>query len=142
MPTQLTLKTVNNMLKWMGLPERLVKGKGYYYFCEGEAPTWHSTTVCVNRLNALSFEQWMREYETLSGKTLLEAAPIEDHYQLSLRLQASAPGAQVEFAGMTFCRTDNAVDIDGDLFPLDGLYTDLNTLFHYEALDCAGDDDQ
>lgn len=64
---RLTLAKVNQALEQMGIEERLVKGQRYFYFWEGNAATWTSTMVCVERLNELTLNQWLNEYKNLSS---------------------------------------------------------------------------
>ncbi len=63
------LRTINNSLAVRGVKERLIKGNGYFYFSEGDASRWHSTSVYVNRLKALTLEQWLNEWKELSGNS-------------------------------------------------------------------------
>jgi hypothetical protein len=63
----LTLKRVNKAIKELGGEEVLVKGDGYYYFWEGTAPDWKSSSVMVCRLNQLTLEQWIEEYKSLKN---------------------------------------------------------------------------
>jgi len=54
---------VNKALKARGAAERLVRGRGYYYFCEGSAAGWYSQSVYVYRAADLSVERWLEEYD-------------------------------------------------------------------------------
>ncbi len=58
----LTLKQVNKALAAAGYKERLVKGRGYYYFAEGEAASWPETMVLVYKLNCQTLEEWLRHH--------------------------------------------------------------------------------
>lgn len=58
---------VNAEMKRRGHAERLRRGRGYYYFCGGESHTWYSSMVMVSQANALTVEQWVREYNRLKG---------------------------------------------------------------------------
>lgn len=62
--TAVTLSQINKALKAKGYDGVLYKGKGYFYFAEGEASNWHSPSVYVYTLNELSLKQWIEEYET------------------------------------------------------------------------------
>lgn len=59
----LTLKKVSKALP-AGF--ELVKGEGYYYFAGPGTEGWHTTMVCVFRLNHMTLEQWLSEFESLS----------------------------------------------------------------------------
>lgn len=54
---------VNKALKALGVPERLQAGRGYYYFREGNASSWYSSSVYVYRAIELSVERWLEEYD-------------------------------------------------------------------------------
>ncbi len=60
--TRLTLKKVT-----AALPKgyELVKGEGYFYFAGNDAMSWYSSSVLVFRINDLTLEQWVTEFETL-----------------------------------------------------------------------------
>ena len=64
----ITCATVNKMLKEHGIKERLCKGNGYMFFCEGDSDKWYSTMVCVTSANSLTLEQWLFEYNNLKGE--------------------------------------------------------------------------
>lgn len=68
---KLTLAAVNKALRERGVAEELVKGDGYFYFWGDKASNWPRTAVYVNQLNQLSLEQWLFEYEDLSGEKLV-----------------------------------------------------------------------
>lgn len=61
----LTLKQVNNAIAKAGFNEVLVAGDGYYYFIEGDAFQWESSSVYVYRLNHLSLDQWLAAHKAL-----------------------------------------------------------------------------
>jgi len=60
-----SIASVNTMLKNKDVKERLAKGKGYYYFVNGESYGWETSAVSVNSVNELSLNQWWDEYTTL-----------------------------------------------------------------------------
>jgi hypothetical protein len=62
----LTLNTVNKALKKLGANEQLAKGKDYYYFYDGNTPSWSSTAVYVTRLNDLPLERWIEEWQSMN----------------------------------------------------------------------------
>lgn len=62
---RVTLRRVNEALAAQGAAERLERGNGYFYFIEGDAPSWPSTMVVVSRLGSLSIEDWINEWRTL-----------------------------------------------------------------------------
>lgn len=59
---------VNRALKARGVPERLQRGAGYYYFREGNALGWYSSSVYVYRASDLSVERWLEEYDLLANE--------------------------------------------------------------------------
>lgn len=76
----LTLKRVNKALEAAGIPERLVKGRGYYYFVEGAAAGWPCSSILVYKLNCLTLEQWIRHHAWLrEGAQKLRGEFVEAH---------------------------------------------------------------
>ena len=59
---------VNRALKARGLPERLTRGRGYYYFREGSTAGWYSSSVYVCHASNLSVERWLQEYDVLANE--------------------------------------------------------------------------
>lgn len=55
---------VNAALKARGEEPRLRRGRGYYYF-DGPALSWPSSSVATFRADALSVDRWLQEYDTL-----------------------------------------------------------------------------
>ena len=51
MEKALTIKKVNAAFAALGIPERLARARGYFFFYGGAAPTWPKSTVFVERLN-------------------------------------------------------------------------------------------
>jgi hypothetical protein len=45
-----TPAAVNKILRARGHAERLVRGRGYYYFIDGEAEAWFSSSLACYRL--------------------------------------------------------------------------------------------
>jgi hypothetical protein len=60
---KLTLDKVNKELKKQGYDTTLVKGEGYFYFVGKEAWNFSCQSVYVFRLNELTLEEWIKEYE-------------------------------------------------------------------------------
>jgi hypothetical protein len=60
---KLSLDKVNKELKKQGYDTKLLKGEGYFYFVGKEAWSFSCQSVYVPRLNDLSLEQWVQEYE-------------------------------------------------------------------------------
>jgi hypothetical protein len=56
---------VNAALKAQGFKEKLTRGRGYYCFRDGDASTWHATSVYIYRADDLTVDQWMEEYHEL-----------------------------------------------------------------------------
>lgn len=61
---------VNRALRARGIEEKLTRGNGYYYFRDGDAPTWRATSVYVFHSDAFTVEQWLGEWCDLSGRAL------------------------------------------------------------------------
>lgn len=61
-----TVAQVNAALRKAGKAERLARGRGYYYFRDGNATAWPESAVYVNRADALTVAEWLREHERLS----------------------------------------------------------------------------
>jgi len=62
---KLDLNHVNAELARLGFKAQLTKGKGYFYFREGEAKDWIDTGVRVRKLNDLTLKQWVAEFHRL-----------------------------------------------------------------------------
>ncbi len=62
-----TAAKVNKVLRRMGVEERIVQGRGYVYFTEGEAHTWYSSSLPINRINHLTVRQLIEEYVSLKN---------------------------------------------------------------------------
>lgn len=65
--SRLTLRKINAELKRRGETERLVRGRGYYYFIEGTSYHWPSVGVYTSTL-VQDLEFWMRAHSDLKGK--------------------------------------------------------------------------
>ncbi len=53
-------------MNWRGSGNaRLEKGSGYFYFMGGEAAEWLDRTVQVDKISALTLEQWIAEFKRL-----------------------------------------------------------------------------
>jgi hypothetical protein len=59
-----TVYAVNRELKRLGETPRLRAGRGYYYF-DGDAIAWPSSSVYVCYSDDLTVEQWLAEYNVL-----------------------------------------------------------------------------
>jgi hypothetical protein len=66
MTKRTTIAAVNQALKAAGHSETLVKGRGYFYFADGEASNWRATSVYVYRITDLTVEQWVAERNELA----------------------------------------------------------------------------
>jgi hypothetical protein len=60
-----TIAAVNKELKARGIAERLRRGKGYYYFAEGDAHKWYSSSAYTNSVTGFTVEGWIKELEFL-----------------------------------------------------------------------------
>jgi len=63
-----SIRDVNKVLKEMGVEERLAHGKGYYYFYDGDAMSWPSSSVYIYRIDELSTQDWIATYKQLKGE--------------------------------------------------------------------------
>ena len=61
-----TVAAVNRELKALGEAPRLRRGAGYYYF-DGDACSWPSSSVYVYRADELSVAEWLAEYRSLKA---------------------------------------------------------------------------
>lgn len=64
---KLTAATVNAELKRLGFAERLFRGKGCYYFYDGDAHKWPSCSVYVYYAHELTLNQWIETYHYLKN---------------------------------------------------------------------------
>ena len=56
---------VNRVLRQRGRLERLVRGRGYYYFAGGNSTNWPTCSVWVYRADDLTVERWLQEFDRL-----------------------------------------------------------------------------
>lgn len=61
-----TVAKVNRALAKVG-KERLRRGKGYYYFYDGDAAAWYTSSVYVNRVDVMTVKQWVNERARLAA---------------------------------------------------------------------------
>lgn len=62
-----TVARVNAMLKARGAKATLRRGRGYYYFTGDDTRGWHETIVCTYRVESLTLQMWMDEYDRLAN---------------------------------------------------------------------------
>ena len=62
MAARVTLKAVNDELARRGHHARLEKADGYFYFWTEDAADWIDRTVRVEKIGALTLEEWVGEY--------------------------------------------------------------------------------
>ena len=60
---RVTLKKINKALKERRYDSTLHKGEGYFYFEGNEADCFKEQGVYVHKLNELSLEEWVAEFE-------------------------------------------------------------------------------
>jgi hypothetical protein len=65
MAPRVTIKAVNDELARLGHEARLERASGYFYFWTGEASGWIDAAVRVDKISALTLEQWIAEYKRL-----------------------------------------------------------------------------
>lgn len=63
---RISVARVNAELKRRGRLEKLTRGRGYYYFRDGSTHRWPETMVMVNRVDAMSLDQWIAERDRLA----------------------------------------------------------------------------
>lgn len=61
----------NRALKARGEVPRLRNGRGYYYF-DGPALVWPTSSVFVYRADELTLAEWLDEYDTLRTRAQVE----------------------------------------------------------------------
>lgn len=66
---KLSSTLVNHALAAAGHAERLVRGNGYWYFTEGNASRWPSSSVYVYRITDLTLDEWLAEHRTLAARS-------------------------------------------------------------------------
>jgi len=71
MPTpRITLNNVNAAIAAEGGSEKLVRGKDYFYFVDGDASSWYSASEYVYRLDSHTVAEWVAVWRDLR-KTLM-----------------------------------------------------------------------
>lgn len=65
-PTSTT--TINAALRKRGISEEVYRGNGYFFFSDGLASEWPSSSVYVMRPEALTIGGWLMEWHRLSGR--------------------------------------------------------------------------
>lgn len=65
-----TVGDLNKFFKSKGIKERIVHDRknGYFYFIDGDSETWDSTGVYTYRVNQMTYDMWLDEYETLKNR--------------------------------------------------------------------------
>jgi hypothetical protein len=59
---------VNRQIREMGRTERLVTGRGYCYFIEGDASAWYTSSVYVPRVSDMTVAEWMDEFNQMVAR--------------------------------------------------------------------------
>jgi hypothetical protein len=52
----------NRILRQEGVEEKLVRGRGYYYFADGESSAWYSSSIGVYRITSCEIGFLLAEY--------------------------------------------------------------------------------
>lgn len=63
--TKATAARINAEIAKLGGQEVIWRGEGYYYFTEGHAHEWFSSSVYVCYLHQMSLERWIEAYKNL-----------------------------------------------------------------------------
>lgn len=66
MEKRLTLNAINRALAERGHAEKLVRGRGYFYFTGGAASEWNRSGVYVYHLNSYTLAEWLAERDNLA----------------------------------------------------------------------------
>jgi len=64
---RVTMNNINKAIKAAGHDEQIFKGRGYFYFVEGESSNWPATMVMTCHLTDLTVDQWVREHFELKN---------------------------------------------------------------------------
>lgn len=73
---RVTLARVNAALAARGHAEILVRGRGYYYFAEGDAHRWPSSAVYTAHLTAHTVLEWAALRDELARRTAYRAIRV------------------------------------------------------------------
>ena len=65
MAARVTIRTVNDGLARVATGARLERASGYFYFTGGDAAGWIDATVPVEKVSALTLDQWIGEFRRL-----------------------------------------------------------------------------
>lgn len=60
---------VNRALKAKGVEEKLTRGRGYYYFRDGNTGYWPATSVYTCYSDDLTVAEWLAEHATLAANS-------------------------------------------------------------------------
>jgi len=72
-----TLTLANRALTLVGAKERLYKGKGYFYFADGDTASWPESMIVANTLAAFDAAEILQEYYRLKRKSSGVGAPAK-----------------------------------------------------------------
>ena len=82
---KLTKASINKAIAHTGLEVHGESGAGYFYFVDIKTNYTRGANVCVNRLNHLSLEQWVRDAEEASRSRITEGYEEPDYDALIAR---------------------------------------------------------
>lgn len=63
-----SIAKLNRLLREAGHEEQLVRGRGYFYFVDGNAFDWYTSSVLVNRLGVFTYGEWIEQRNSLAKK--------------------------------------------------------------------------
>lgn len=63
-----TVARVNRVLRELGVEERIVQGRGYVYFAEGDAHSWYSSSIPIHHIRQMTVRQLIEEYVRLKNE--------------------------------------------------------------------------
>lgn len=63
-----TVARVNRVLRELGVEERIVQGRGYVYFAEGDAHSWYSSSIPIHHVRQMTVRQLIEEYVRLKNE--------------------------------------------------------------------------
>jgi hypothetical protein len=84
-----SLVQINKALKKAGAEETLVRGKGYYYFIDGDSVSWPEVSVYVYNFRDISVEGWVAEWMRLKKQADRESVHLENRLRYDKKARAS-----------------------------------------------------
>jgi hypothetical protein len=70
-------RQVTKALRAAGHAETLVRNTDYFYFSEGDAESWHTSSVCVYRISSMTVREWLEARDELAAEHVLFTQTFE-----------------------------------------------------------------